>query len=150
MSPAHHQVLLAGTLVALTMPFALAAILRSIRAQGSRSSVLAPLLWLASILGLLTLASPMCGLPIWITATLFAACIADVVLSMGMYVYFVRKGQSHQLRSEAYSLHHQMLEKGIIGDSIAGIVDDVDVDAPRIAAESRAQLPPRTGGGHGV
>ncbi len=95
-------------------------LLHQATSQGSRSTVLRPLGWLAAIcvsglFGCLEFKAPS-----WIT-TLFAAMTALVVLfylSSFLYCLF---NDREALRSETYSIQKLAIEKGFVGDSTTGI-----------------------------
>ena len=91
-------------------------------AQGSRSTVLRPLGWLASIctVGIVVLVE--LKAPAWIVAIFVAGFIAAVLLYLGAYAYclFVDRDS---LRSEKYSIQKLAIEKHIVGDSTVGILE---------------------------
>jgi hypothetical protein len=86
----------------------------------SRSSVLNPLQWMLVIL---VFGLGICLLfhaPVWLVV-LFAVMVALVlVLFLLAYLYFARVNPD-ALRSEQFSLSKLAIEKGLVGDSLAGL-----------------------------
>jgi hypothetical protein len=78
-------------------------------------------------------ASVFTGAPVWLTAAI-AVCTGCVLLVfLGAYIYLLLK-MPDALRSEQYMLSKLALEKGMIGDNVAGLHD------PRVIEESRPAL----------
>jgi hypothetical protein len=102
------------------------ALLQQATAQGSRSTVLRPLGWLAAIcvsglFGCLEFKAPS-----WIT-TLFAGMTALVVfLYLASYLYCLFNDRE-ALRSETYSIQKLAIEKGFVGDNTTGLFPEQEV-----------------------
>jgi hypothetical protein len=112
-----------GTVALVAGWFTLPALRQALQAHGSKSSVLAPLLYLAALLLAGVLGAVYVGAPALIVGVMLSLLGADVALIMVMYVVFVARNRSHELRSETYALQHQLLEKGLLGDSARGVID---------------------------
>jgi hypothetical protein len=122
------------------MPFHLiGGLLHQATAQGSRSTVLRPLGWLASICGALLVAVIGAKSPTWVVAVFVVAVAATVILYMAAYIYCLLTDKD-ALRSETFSIQKLAIEKGIVGDSVAGIsqlndqIMTTPIDAPPIRA----------------
>jgi hypothetical protein len=102
------------------VPFSLNYLLQQANIGQSRSSVLNPLQWMLVILVFGVVACLLCHAPLWLVI-LFAGMLALVfVLSLLAYVYFARVNPD-SLRSEQFSLSKLAIEKGLVGDSLAGL-----------------------------
>ena len=95
-------------------------------ASGSKSTILKPLSWFLSIVigGLILLIK--IAAPNW-TIILFAiiTCIA-IFLFFFTYVFCLFKDRD-ALRSEKYSIQKMAIEKGIVGDNLAGIINEATI-----------------------
>lgn len=116
--------------------FLLQSLLHRASAQGSRSSVLGPLIWtaavlMASLVGLAVAESPN-WLPIFI-AVLAGMAIVGILAA---FAYFARKDPD-SLRSERFMLTKLALEKSksVKGDNLTGLVE-------AIISERQPSLPP--------
>jgi hypothetical protein len=89
--------------------------------SGYRSTVLNPLHWLISILISGLIISFCYGLPSWMTITFFGCAITAIILYFVAYIYFMIKDRD-ALRSEKFTIQKLAIEKGIIGDSVHGIL----------------------------
>ena len=91
-------------------------------AQGSRSTVLRPLGWLATICAVSVVALVELKAPTWLVVIFVAGFVGTVVLYLGAYAYclFVDRDA---LRSEKYSIQKLAIEKHIVGDSTVGILE---------------------------
>jgi hypothetical protein len=106
------------------MPFfQLAALLQQATAQGSRSTVLRPLTGLIAALGILWLGALEFQAPNWMIVTLFAGVVCVVILFLGTYVYCLLKNPE-MLRTEKYSIQKLAIEKGFVGDSLTGLLNE--------------------------
>jgi hypothetical protein len=131
---------------AMAAIFAIPAFLRALRAYGSRSSVLSPLLWFAFLLLAAVIGGVLAGAPFWIEVTVLSLFAIDSVVILVMYVVFFVKGQAHQLRSETYAIQHMALERGLLGDNTVGLIppppegSDIlpasEVESPALLLES--------------
>lgn len=90
-------------------------------AKGARSSALHSLQWM---LGILLSALPVtiwAGAPPWLLIAISAAAGLVLFLFVFAYVYFLFR-QPDALRSEQFSLSKLAIEKGLVGDNVAGLV----------------------------
>jgi len=95
-------------------------------ARGTRSSALRPIDWLlllqlGSLLGSLYLDAAN-----WIVIFFVFSSALSFSLYLFTYVYLLFKDRD-ALRSETYSLHKLAIEKGLIGDSISGLIEEEKV-----------------------
>ncbi|SRR6266705_3309985 len=97
------------------------AFLEQATAQGSRSTVLRPLGWLIAICAGAALAAVELKAPSWVLLLFGISAGLGVLLYLGAYVYCLVTGKADMLRSETYSIQKLAIEKGFVGDSIAGV-----------------------------
>ena len=97
-------------------------------ASGSRSTALQPLAWLAGILTTGLVFSPSWGAPAWVSVSLAIMLGCSVTLFLASYVYYAVKNPD-ALRSERFTLSKMAIEKNLIGDDRAGLME-VDETAP--------------------
>lgn len=91
-------------------------------AQGSRSTVLRPLQWFVGICIVGLLGCLKYGAPVGVLI-LFAVMVALIfLLFMGAYIHCLRTDKD-ALRSETYSIQKLAIERGLVGDSIVGILE---------------------------
>jgi len=69
----------------------------------------------------------------WVTVTIGISFATVLAVFLGAYVYLLLK-QPDALRSEQFTLSKLAIEKGMVGDSVAGMHD------PRVINERRADL----------
>jgi hypothetical protein len=100
----------------------------------SRSSVLNPLQWGLVILIGGAVGSHLAGSPQWITTLLALAVVANFILFIFAYIYFMAKDPD-ALRSESYSLSKLAIQRGLIGDNIHGTMG-----ASVVASDSKPML----------
>jgi hypothetical protein len=133
--------------LALIVPaiLALPALMKSIRSYGSKSSVLSPLLWFAFIMLGAIVAAAWVHASTWLLVIFTVVFALDAGLILVMYVVFVAKGETHQLRSETYSLQHMAIARGLVGDNVVGLNDPGDPDGVR-QIEGPSDLPMLEGG----
>lgn len=110
--------------------------------HGSRSTILAPLLW---VLFLLVTGVTTAGLgkaPAWIPVCLAAAAGVVLVVILVFYTYFARK-DPNALRSERFNVQLKALEKIRVGDNLTG-EQVLDPEAPprQLPASHRAKSEP--------
>ena len=97
-----------------------AALLQQATAQGSRSTVLRPLGWLVGICAPGLLVAVELSAPTWVIVTFAVFMGLTIVLYLGSYTYCLFTDKE-ALRSERYSIQKLAIEKGIVGDSHAGV-----------------------------
>jgi hypothetical protein len=88
----------------------------------SRSDVLRPLAWLLIILSSTTLIALYLQLPVWFSAPAAILWFAAVIL-YGYAFLFSLRAAPDMLRSEKFSLQKMAIERGVFGDSAAGILE---------------------------
>jgi hypothetical protein len=98
------------------------AFLNQATAQGSRSTVLRPVTWFSGVLLFGLLACFELKAPEWASKTLAAMLFVTFLLFLGAYLFCLVKDRD-ALRSETYSIQRLAIEKGYIGDNIAGLFD---------------------------
>jgi hypothetical protein len=102
------------------MAFPFGYLLQQANIGQSRSSVLNPLQWTLVILVFGVAACLLFHAPPWLVI-LFAVMLAlALILFLGAYVYFASVNPD-ALRSEQFSLSKLAIEKGMLGDSLAGL-----------------------------
>ena len=97
------------------------AFLEQATAQGSRSTVLRPLAWLVAICAGASLAAVEFHAPTWIIVLFGVSAGLGIALYLGSYIYCLATGKEDLLRSETYSMQKLAIEKGFVGDSLAGV-----------------------------
>src|SRR5580692_9270641 len=88
----------------------------------SRSSITNPLQWAMVILigGMVLLI--LVHTPVWVVATLFACLLLVIVIFAYAFLYFMHT-QPDVLRSEHFHLSKMAIERGLVGDSITGLIE---------------------------
>jgi hypothetical protein len=102
------------------MPFSLGYLLQQANIGQSRSSVLNPLQWLLVILVAGVAICLLFHSPSWLIGLFAVMLILVLCLFLGSYIYFARTNPD-ALRSEQFSLSKLAIEKGMVGDSLAGL-----------------------------
>jgi hypothetical protein len=97
------------------------AFLEQATSHGSRSTVLRPLAWLVAICASATLAAVRFSAPTWIIVLFGVSAGLGIALYLVSYIYCLAKGKEDLLRSETYSIQKLAIEKGFVGDSLAGV-----------------------------
>ena len=90
-------------------------------AQGSRSTVLRPLAWIIAICVGAVLGAVEFKAPPWIVDLFGLSVGVAVTLYFVTYLYCLFTKKEDLLRSETYSIQKLAIEKGFVGDSLAGI-----------------------------
>jgi len=90
-------------------------------AEGSRTTALGPLVWLAGLLLSATVISAAASPAVWLTILLSMLTSASVIFYIYAYFHFM-KTNPDALRFEKYSLHKSIIEKGLTGDSVTGTI----------------------------
>jgi hypothetical protein len=125
----------------MTFPFGY--LLQQANIGQSRSSVLNPLQWMLVILVFGIAVCLLGHAPLWLVI-LFAILLALVLaLFLVAYVYFARVNPD-SLRSEQFSLSKLAIEKGLLGDSLAGLRPSTTVlreDSPVVPKDPTPTLP---------
>jgi hypothetical protein len=97
------------------------AFLEQATAQGSRSTVLRPLGWMISICATGALTGVYLKAPLWLIVLFAGLAGLAGVLYIGAYIFCLLTDKD-ALRTERYSIQKLAIEKGFVGDSIAGVV----------------------------
>ncbi len=100
----------------------------------SRSDVLKPLAWLAGILLTAMVGMLWVKAPSWLTVLMAILLSVSIVLYLISYVYCLLRDPD-ALRSETYSLHKMVIERGLLGDNVTGVID-LDVEQPRAISQA--------------
>ncbi len=111
------------------MPEILYRLLREHAASGKRSTAMQPLLWLIALLCAACIGAARVNAPFWLTALIGTAVAASVGVALCAYVFFMIKDPD-ALRNESFVIRKMEIERGIVGDDIAGefsSVSDADV-----------------------
>lgn len=92
--------------------------------SGSRSSALKTLLTLDALvlLALLIAGRPLTDSQPWIAVLLAVMLVIAILITLGAYLYFMFKDPDY-LRSESFGLRKMEIERGIVGDSVGGLID---------------------------
>ncbi len=111
-------------------------LLEQATARGTKATVLKPLGWLLGILITAIFISFYIHAPIWVPV-MFSVFVGLVMsLYLGAFIYCLLKDRD-ALRSETYSIQKLAIEKGFVGDDIAGILQPLaDRRAALIAANA--------------
>jgi len=99
--------------------------LLSMQSTAARGTALAPLQWLAGILGTALVGAIKANAPTSVVWTLLVLLIAVVVVFLVVYCVFASRNPD-ALRSEKYALSRMALERGLIGDDRAGLHDPAE------------------------
>ena len=105
------------------------------RATGSRSTALHPIQWLLGLSLTATVSAASFGSPSWLVIALFVLSGISVTLFIGAYLFLLFRDRD-ALRSERYGLQKMVIEKGLLGDDMSGIMD-VAQDAEVLPAIKR-------------
>jgi hypothetical protein len=98
----------------------IAAILRQATARGSRSTVLKPLGWLAGICATALLGALRYNATPEVIHWILIFLGATILLYLAAYVYCLLTDKE-ALRTETYLIQKTAIEKGYVGDTLAGI-----------------------------
>lgn len=91
----------------------------------SRSSITNPLQWTLVILGGAILLTGLMKMPPWITDAMVVCFLFVLVLFVYAYLYFMHKNPD-VLRSENFHLSKMAIERGLVGDSLHGLVEETE------------------------
>lgn len=114
------------------------AILSRATASGSRSTALQPMVWLTGFVSLGFVAALKMQSPQWsliLLGVLLGVCVSTFIIS---YAYYAAKNPD-ALRSEKFTLSKMAIEKNLIGDDKAGLVEIMEFEA----SDTRLALPAR-------
>jgi len=100
----------------------------------SRSSITNPLQWALVIIGGLMLLAHLFGLPSWIVAALLFVLLGVSVIFIYTYLHFMHKSPD-VLRSEHYHLSKMVIERGLVGDSLHGLIEESQQGAEPLKLE---------------
>ena len=109
---------------------ALKELFASARAGGSRSSALAPIGW---ALGLVLTAFVACvrlEAATWVLVAFVVAAGCLLATFLVGFVFFMMK-DSDALRSERFVIQKMAVQRGLVGDDRAGLVQPADAGAPQ-------------------
>lgn len=98
------------------------ALLEQISGSASRSTVLKPLGWALALFVPGTVVSAWLGLSLWLVGTFATLMALSAALYLAAYVYCLFKDRD-ALRSESYSIQKLAIEKQLVGDDRAGILE---------------------------
>jgi hypothetical protein len=104
----------------------LQALLHIARVGQSRSSVINPLQWTMVPLLFALLAVLLAHGPTWLLLFFAGLICLVVLLLLGAYIYFMIKNPD-ALRSETYSLARTAIEKPLLGDSLSGLREVMNI-----------------------
>jgi hypothetical protein len=99
--------------------------------QASRSTVLRPLGWLATICVVAVLGVIEVRGPAWLTVVLAVFTGLTFASYLGAFVYCLLTDKE-ALRSETYLIQRSAIEKGFVGDGLAGIFRAEELPAGRL------------------
>lgn len=102
-------------------------------AKGARSTALHSLQWVLGMFLTALSASLFTKAPVWVSVALGISGALVLAVFLGAYVYLLLK-QPDALRSEQFTLSKLAIEKGMVGDNVAGMHD------PQVIHERRADL----------
>lgn len=91
---------------------------------GSRTDVLRALVWPNAMLLIALVAGATKNAPTYLLVLLSVLLVLFMLLYAGAYVVFGLK-DPNLLRSERYNIEKLAIEKGLLGDSMKGIVNEV-------------------------
>ena len=102
------------------MPDFVRTFLQSSAAQGSRTTVLGPMIWIVSLIAACAVGTSWLAQSEWaqyvVIGLLIFVCLAFVLC----YVYFMLRNPD-ALRSEKFVIEKAALEQGLVGDSLRGL-----------------------------
>ena len=98
---------------------------REATAGGAKSTALKPLGWLVALVLPASIGSYHYGAAGWLSTMLGIGAGVSIVSYLLAYFYLLFNDRD-AVRSERYSLRKMEIEKGIYGDNVTGIVDEID------------------------
>jgi hypothetical protein len=115
------------------------ALMQHSTASGSRSTALKPLGGLIALLLIGTLGTAKFNSPEWLLILLAILSSISVVLFIGAYLYFMFRDPD-ALRSEKFNIEKMAIQKGIVGDSASGIIDEATLENIPLVNSNSTQL----------
>ncbi len=109
-------------------------ILLQSRVRGARSTILHPLQWLLAILLPSAIASVVVNAPVWMIIGLSSASLLDLLFFFAAYLYF-GFNDPDALRSEKFVIDKMVIERGLLGDNIQGLLEPEHTDRLRIGPD---------------
>jgi hypothetical protein len=102
----------------------------------SRSAITNQLQWAIVILLCGIVISWRAGIPLWVLTMegLFLGIL--LLLFVCVYIYFAITNPD-ALRSEHYSLSKMAIERGLVGDSVSGLIDENDTKSTALVIDQR-------------
>lgn len=91
-------------------------------AQGSRSTALSPLGWLAAILSSALFGAFIAHAPNWATISIMVALCLSVFMYLAAYIFFMIRSPD-ALRSEKFTLSKLAIEHSAKGDNLSGLIE---------------------------
>ena len=95
-------------------------------ARVSKSNILHPITWAIAILLPAALTSYKIGAPAIISAIIFSFFVLSTLILLFFFVYYGFKNPD-LLRTEKYLIQKTLIEKGLFGDNLTGILDSETV-----------------------
>lgn len=114
-------------------PELIRAFLSQASSTGSRSTALQPLMWLSGILTTGLVVASNQQTPEWALISMTVLFGITICIFLVCYVYFAIKNPD-ALRSEKYTLSKMAIEKNLIGDDKAGLLEVGDYESPSISS----------------
>ena len=109
------------------------------RTQGSRRNALASLGWLIGLLLPAMIVSVSLDLPTPFVVILVIAFGLVLVLFVAAYIYFMLKNPD-ALRSEKYVISKMVIDKGLVGDDLIGLIAASDTSRhPRLPSSGQPE-----------
>ncbi|HTT81238.1 MAG TPA: hypothetical protein VMF86_16320 [Stellaceae bacterium] len=105
-------------------------------ARGSRSNVLASLIWILALMTAAFVGSIAASAPAAAQFLFGGLMLVSFVFAMGWYSYFAIKDPD-ALRSERFVIQKLSIEHGLIGDSTTGVFPAAELDASRDTADAQ-------------
>lgn len=97
----------------------------------SRSSITNPLQWTLVIIGGAILLGTMFGMRPWIIDTLVVCWLVVLAIFAYAYLFFMHTNPD-VLRSENFHLSKMAIERGLVGDSLHGLVEETEQKRERL------------------
>jgi|SRR5512135_485174 hypothetical protein len=94
----------------------------------SRTAVTNQLQWTMAISGGLLFLFLLAHAPVWLIALTGGLFALTGLTFLACFVYFARVDPD-SLRSERYSIQKMAIEKGLVGDNLSGLFEEVDLRA---------------------
>lgn len=115
-------------------------ILEHATVNGSRSTVLKTIFGLISLLVSAALLGIWINAPNWVIIILVGCLLLSIGLFLFAFIYFMFRNPD-ALRSEKYSLQKMAIERGLVGDSLQGLVQPDEIKGSLLLPSS-GKTPP--------